>query len=309
MEKGCDFDGSIAAADKTLDYFMAVSQMPWLDYWLDKNPVVRIGPPNLVNVTRVSLESIVNRIQGKDNFDPNKPDFLQYFIESKQSHPDLVDDGTVMGYVMVNLIAGADTTAISIRSIFYYCLRNLDVYRKLEAEILGAGFDPEKPAPYSASRQLPYLDAVVRESMRMHPVVAVTMERYVPETGLTLPDGSFVPPKTAIGMNAYVVGKNKSVYGEDADEFRPERWLQAPGEDDEAFRVRLQKMKAADLSFGGGSRICLGRILALAEVYKLVATMVLRYEIELVDPTKDWVVEGSWFARQRGIMANLRMRK
>lgn len=289
---------------------MAVSQMPWLDYWLDKNPLVRLGPPNLVNVTRVALEALFSRIQGQDpNFDPQKPDFMHYFMESKKTHPELVDDNTVMGYTMVNLIAGADTTAISIRSIFYFSLRNPNVYRKLEAEILAAGFDPEKTAPYSASRQLPYLDAVVREAMRLHPVVAATMERYVPESGLSLPDGSFVPAGTAIGMNAYIVGKNKSIYGEDADEFRPERWLQAAGEDSEAFRLRLQKMNAADLTFGAGSRICLGRLLALCEVYKVVATLILRYEIELADPTKEWSVEGSWFSRQKGIITKMRLRK
>ncbi|KAK4213314.1 cytochrome P450 [Rhypophila decipiens] len=310
LQKGHDFDRSIQTADKTLDYFMAVSQMPWLDYWLDKNPVVRVGPPNLVHVTRVAFESLVSRLQGKDaNFDAKKPDYLQYFIESKETHPDLVNDTTVMGYIMINLIAGADTTAITIRSVFYYCLRNPAVYRKLEAEVLAAGIDLEKPAPYGVSRQLPYLDAVIREALRLHPVTAATMERYVPEGGLVLPDGSVVPAGTAIGMNSYIVGKNKGVYGEDADEFRPERWLRVDGEDSEAHRLRLQRMNAADLSFGGGSRICLGRLLALCEVYKVVATLVRRYEIELVDPTKKWTIEGVWFARQRGILANMKPRK
>lgn len=210
---------------------------------------------------------------------------------------------------MVNLIAGADTTAVTIRSIFYFCLRQLDVYRKLEAEILSAGFDRGRPAPFSASRQLPYLDAVVREAMRVHPVVAATMERYVPEGGLRLPDGSFVPGGTAIGMNPYIVGRNKTVFGEDVGEFRPERWLPATGEDGEAYRLRLQKMNGADLSFGGGSRICLGRNLALCEVYKVVATLVLRFEIELVDPTREWKVEGCWFTRQRGIVTRMKLRK
>lgn len=289
---------------------MAVSQLPSLDYWLDKNPVVRIGPRNLVHVTQVAFESLISRIQGKDaNFDPKKLDYMHYFIESKKTHPDLVDDATVMGYIMVNLVAGADTTAITIRSIFYFCLRQAAVYRKLEAEILSAGFNPEKPAPFTASRQLPYLDASVREAMRIHPVVAATMERYVPESGLQLPDGSFVPGGTAIGMNSYIVGRNKTIFGEDAEEFRPERWLQATGEDSETYRLRLQKMNGADLTFGGGSRVCLGRNLALCEVYKVVATLILRYEIELVDPAREWKVEGSWFTRQRGIVTRMRLRK
>ncbi|KAK3318887.1 cytochrome P450 [Apodospora peruviana] len=310
LDKGCDFDGSIAIADTSLDYFKAISQMPFLDYWLDKNPIVRIGPANLTNVTRIAFESLMARIQGKDaNYDPKTHDYLQYFIESKKKNPELVDDGTIMEYLLVNLIAGADTTAVTIRSIIYLCLKRPTIYRKLEEEILAAGLDPERPAPYNVARQLPYLEAVVREALRFHPVVAVTMERYVPESGVRLPDGSFVPGGVAIGMNPYVVGRNKDVFGQDAQEFRPERWLQAPGEDQETYRLRRQSMNAADLTFGGGSRICIGKTLALCEVYKIAATLIQRYEIELADPTKEWKVEGSWFTRQRGIITKLRLRE
>lgn len=58
-----------------------------------------------------------------------------------------------MGYLLVNLLAGADTTAITIRAIFYYVLRNPEVYKKLEAEVVAA--DLGRVAPYSAARALP----------------------------------------------------------------------------------------------------------------------------------------------------------
>lgn len=54
MDAGCDHDKSIEFADKALDYFAAVGQMPFLDFLMDKSPVVRIGPPNLGNVTRIA---------------------------------------------------------------------------------------------------------------------------------------------------------------------------------------------------------------------------------------------------------------
>lgn len=58
-----------------------------------------------------------------------------------------------MGYLLVNLVAGADTIAITIRAIFYYTLRHPEVYKKLESEILAADFG--KIAPYNAARALP----------------------------------------------------------------------------------------------------------------------------------------------------------
>lgn len=54
MDTGRDHDKTIEIADKALDYFAAVGQMPFLDFLMDKNPVVRIGPPNLGNITRIA---------------------------------------------------------------------------------------------------------------------------------------------------------------------------------------------------------------------------------------------------------------
>ncbi|CAM1501189.1 Fc.00g103510.m01.CDS01 [Cosmosporella sp. VM-42] len=282
--------------------------MPFLDFLLDKNPVKRIGPPNLANITQISLSHLIARLQGKDgNYNPKVPDFLQHFIDSKETHPELVNDGVIMGYLLVNLLAGADTTAITVRAIFWYALHNPEAYKKLEEEILAA--DMSDVASYSSARALPYLEAVIREAMRMHPGVCMLLERYVPETGLKLPDGSFVPAGTAVGINPYVVGRNKGIWGADADEYRPERWLQNEGESDIAYRERLRLFNAADLTFGGGSRVCIGRNLAQLNVYKIVATLVRRYEIELADPTQDWEVTGSWFPRQKGLICNLKKRQ
>ncbi|KAI8258837.1 Cytochrome P450 monooxygenase mpaDE [Colletotrichum sp. SAR 10_98] len=154
MDEGCDYDGTISIADKALDYFATVGQMPFLDFLLDKNPVMRIGPPNLANITCISLEHLVSRLQGKDpNYDPNVPDFLQHFIQSKQAHPELVNDGIIMGYLLVNLLAGADTTAITIRAIFWHALHQPLVYRRLEQEILSG--ELSDVASYSSARALP----------------------------------------------------------------------------------------------------------------------------------------------------------
>ncbi|QPC64401.1 hypothetical protein HYE67_006632 [Fusarium culmorum] len=308
MDKGHDFDGTISIADKALDYFAAVDQMPWLDFLLDKNPSIRIGPPNLGNITRISLEHLLARVQGKDtNYNPKVPDFLRHFIESKETHPDLVNDGIIMGYLLVNMLAGADTTAITIRAIFWYALHNPKVYKKLEEAILAA--DLADVVSFSSARALPYLEACAQEAMRMHPGVCMLLERYVPETGLSLPDGSVVPAGTAVGINPYVSNRNKSIWGEDADTYRPERWLRNEDETETAFKERLRVYNAADLTFGGGSRVCIGRNVAQLELYKIVATLIRKYEISLVDPEAPWVVMGSWFPRQKGLKCYLKKRE
>jgi hypothetical protein len=108
-------------------------------------------------------------------------------------------------------------------------------------------------------------------------------------------------PRFSAQWFAQWFNRNKGVWGEDADEFRPERWLKGEGEAEEEYKARLQRMNAAELAFGGGSRICMGRNLALVEVYKIVATLVNRYEIELAHPEKEWHVICRWFMRQKGL--------
>lgn len=125
-----------------------------MDFWLDKNPVYRVGPPNLGNITRIALEHIGARAQGKDpNYDPKTPDYLQSFLDAKAANPEVVHDGMVLNYVFINLIAGADTTALTIRAVVYHVLKNPDVHRKLEQEILGAKLG--KVAQYGQAKNLP----------------------------------------------------------------------------------------------------------------------------------------------------------
>ncbi|KAF5983429.1 cytochrome P450 monooxygenase [Fusarium bulbicola] len=312
MEKAYDFDGTIHTADQVTDYFAMVGQMPFLDYLLDKNPIKRIGPPNLGNVTRISVEKMMSRVDKLDEID-RKPaeelDFLDHFLNAMKKSPDLVDTGVITGYLQVNMLAGADTTAITLRAIFNFLLENPLAMIRLQKELLSLDYDgtKEKVVSYKSARAVPYLDAVIRESMRMHPGVGMLLERYVPDTGLQLPDGSFVPGGTAVGLNPYIIGRNEGIWGDDADEFRPERWLQKSGEDDEDFQQRLRQMNGADLTFGGGSRICIGRNLALLEIYKVVATLVSRYEILSV-PGQKMKIISTWFPRQSGLICQLRKR-
>lgn len=118
----------------------------------------------------------------------------------------------------------------------------------------------------------------------MHPVVGHIVECVVPSTGLTLADGTVLPPGTIVGVNPWVVHYKESVFGEKTDKFRPERWLQGKSESTEAYEARLKMMKEADLSFGGGNRICIGRRLALVEVYKVVVSVFGQHDVSIWYP-------------------------
>lgn len=205
------------------------------------------------------------------------------------------------------VIAGADTTAITMRALFYYCLKDQRVWNKLQDEVRER-FPPNEPAAIVDARQSPYLEAVINETLRYHPAVSMTMERIVPEGGLNLPDGSHVPAGSFVGMNPYIVGRNKSIFGEDADTFKPDRWLKQKGESEVAFQQRMQRFGTATLTFGGGSRICLGRNLSVMEVFKVVPTLISTFDIELEDPNEVWWSSARWFYRTSGVKTIMKPR-
>jgi len=292
-----------------MDYFSFVGQMPILDHLLDKNPIYRLGPPSFGTITNISIQHLVDRLQGNDAaiHDLSKPDFLDKFIEAKEKFPDVVDDMQIISYLMINMIAGADTTGITLNAAIYFSLKHPHVWERLRSEIPAhnLGLEPEVVA-FKVTREFPYLNAVIREAMRCHPGAAMCLERYVPRGGLNLPDGRHVPARCVVGMNPYIIGRNESVWGKDAEEFRPERWLRDEDlETEDEFQQRLRLMNNSDLTFGGGSRMCIGKHLGLLEVYKVLATLVSRYNVSLVDPSKDWVVHNSFFMRQTGINVKL----
>lgn len=311
LANGCDFDGTLSNAEKAMDYFSWVGCIPSLDHWFDKNPIYRIGPPGFGNITGISIKHLIDRYQGNDSeyHDPAVPDYLDKFIEAKNANPDTVNDNQIVSWLMINMIAGADTIAITIRSAIYYSLKTPGVWARLRDELAAAGLTKEQcPLSHKATRNLPYLGAVVREALRYLPGVSLGLERYVPSGGQSLPDGSVVPENTILAFNPWVICRDKNAFGADAHLFNPERWLQAEGETQEQFEERLQAMNNADLSFGGGSRICIGKHLGLMQVFKVVSTLAVLYDVELAHPEKDWKVINSWFPRQEGLEVKMSKR-
>ncbi|ETS74955.1 hypothetical protein PFICI_13439 [Pestalotiopsis fici W106-1] len=319
LDKGHDFDGTLANADQTMDYFAMVAQMPFLDYIFDKNPVCKFfGPPGFATITQISIRHLLDRYAGKDGsyHDASQPDYLDHFIEAKKLHPDIVDDAQIISYLMINMIAGADTTAITMRAVFYYALKDPAIWTRLEDEVLGS---PQQhhhhhhdatPLSLKDARRLPYLDAVIREAMRIHPGVGMSLERYVPPEGLRLPNGQYVPAGSVVGINPWVVHRNPAVFGADPDMFKPERWLRddARGETEDAYQSRLRRMNQADLTFGAGSRVCIGKHISTMEVLKVIPSLISQFRFELDDPKKEWNVVNSFFVRQTGLKVRIQRR-
>ncbi|KAJ5635329.1 uncharacterized protein N7484_008642 [Penicillium longicatenatum] len=307
-----DVDNLITDSTAGLIYFAPVSQVPWIDNLLDKNPIKRIGPkPTLTGVLyafKVAAEyqaqlASKNTTAGS----PGVSHTLDKYVALKQANPDLVNDQQIVNWLMLSILAGGDTSSATMRAVLYYLAKAPTAAAKLSSELEAASLPT--PAPWALIRDLPYLDAVIREAMRINPGIAMVFERIVPEGGFTLPDGRYLPAGTKVGSNPFVTGRDYGVFGDDADSFNPDRWLRGEGESEAVFDVRFRRMKdTVDFVFGGGGRICMGRYLAMLEIKKLIATLYSLFDIQLVDPKHEWKYRDAWFVYQYDMPMIIRRR-
>jgi cytochrome P450 len=220
-----------------------------------------VGFGRMIGNARSLIESRLKRDTDK------RTDMLASFVRHGLNAEELLSE------TVLQIIAGSDTTAAALRAIMLYLLSHPRVYAKLQAEVDGAvrnGAAPPSPAiiPDSEVRKLPYLQAVIKEGIRIHPPVTDNVPKRVPDEGETFTlDGKsvFLPGGTHISYAAWPLHMSKGIFGDDAEEFRPERWLI---EKDER---RLAEMnRTHELIFGYGKYQCLGRPIALMEIGKVV---------------------------------------
>ncbi|KAF5020470.1 hypothetical protein F66182_7509 [Fusarium sp. NRRL 66182] len=287
MEQGGDVENIIAESTAGLKYFAPVSQIPWLDQWLDKNPIWRIGPRPLVKGVEYTIK-ILTEYQQQVASGACKRKPVDLFIDkysSLKETVDFVDDDQVLHWLMLNVLAGGDSMAGAMRSPAYHMVKNPAVHKKLVAELRAA--DLTLPVPrWKEISQLPYFDAAMREAMRISPGLGLILEREVPPGGLQLTDGRFIPAGTKVGINPCVVTRDAGVFGEDVDMFRPERWLRDEDETEQAHTRRVLRMhECAELMFGHGSRVCMGKHMAKIEMYKMFATLYVNYDVSIAPVT------------------------
>ncbi|TGJ82010.1 hypothetical protein E0Z10_g6747 [Xylaria hypoxylon] len=214
-----------------------------------------------------------------------RADMLTSFMKKGLSGDDLKAENTLQ------IIAGSDTTAGALRGIMLYVVTNPRVYKTLQAEIdnaVASGKAPRAPDIIKSSqvKELKYLQAILKESMRIFPPINNQLARDTPPGGDTVTiDGQevYLPGGISIIPAFKSMHRNKSVYGEDADVdvFRPERWLEET--------ERLEAMKNdINLGFGHGRWLCLGKAIALREMGIILFELLRNFDWSLDNPEKPW---------------------
>jgi cytochrome P450 len=305
LDQGGDVD-NIIAAFRRAEYVVALGQMPWIDRYV-RRPIARwsLNPPTSA-VVAFTKERVMEKLgprAEKVEEPSDRKDMLSRFLDAKRAYPDLIDDLRVLSYATSNVNAGADTTAITLTAIVYYLLKNPLTLKRLEEEILAAADNGDISSPcisWTSAQKLPYLDAVIKEALRMHPAVGLILERVVPPAGMTV-HGIHIPGGTVVGVNPWVIHRDKLIFGADADQWRPERWLDS----DEAT---LKEMNRSSFAFGAGTRTCIGKNISLLEMYKVVPAIVQKFELSLAHPKNEWKTVNRFLVFQTGLEVKFKLR-
>jgi cytochrome P450 len=185
-------------------------------------------------------------------------------------------------------LAGHENPQLALMSLMYLLGAHPADQDKLRKEIstLFANTTDELYEPaYTEIHDLPFLTAVIYESLRMFPPISQLINRRT-TTPVTLGNNIEIPAGTFCGYNAYSTNRDIDFWGKDADEFRPSRWGTTLEQINALYR--RANAKGAFISFHGGRRMCLGQKFAMEE---LRITMV-----EILKSLK-WTVHAGWDGR------------
>ncbi|TFK91204.1 cytochrome P450 [Polyporus arcularius HHB13444] len=220
------------------------------------------------------------------------------------SSPDAMSEDDMIGHMSLLLLAATDTTSTSITRAIEVLAQHPEAQAKLRQELLDATAGTGRTLAdfdYDTYTNLPYLEAVVRETVRMYP--SFHLSPRVAEQDTVLPLGTpiqgtdgrtitelVVPAHTMVWVNILGLNRDKAIWGPDAHEWKPERWLgQLPASVADAH---IPNVFSNTMTFVAGPRSCIGYNMALTEMRIALAHLVLAFEFAPSDKEIIWRLGG-----------------
>ena len=246
---------------------------PFAKYLPD--PFFSQGLQAVQNLAGIAIARVSDRLERGDT--TGRKDLLARLMQGRDENGEPLGREELTAEALTQLIAGSDTTSNSSCALMYNVLKHPYVLEKLQKEIDAAIPDGVDVPTYESVKSLPYLEAVINETLRHHSPSGIGLPREIPphSRGVTIL-GKYYGPGTVLSVPTYTVHHDKEVWGEDAYEFRPERW-----------ETLTDRQKASFVPFSYGPRSCVGRNLAEMQLRMMAATWVRRYNAVLMQGEMD----------------------
>ncbi|PVH94786.1 cytochrome P450 [Periconia macrospinosa] len=174
-----------------------------------------------------------------------------------------------------------EATGVALTNIFFNVARHPHVWNKLRAETLQ--LPPGQKITYETLKSMEYLQAVISESLRLNPSIGTTSRIALSDTTLPVGGGSqgeapiYIRKGDIFSVSFYSLHRRKDLFGEDAEQFKPERW------------VNNHPPRWAYLPFSGGPRVCIGQQMAVTQAaYTIVRFLQTFKDLENRDPVLEF---------------------
>ncbi|KAK9440015.1 Cytochrome P450 CYP65BH1 [Metarhizium brunneum] len=256
---------------------------PWVGSFVERFLI----PRSVMDQQKQHVEFVSERVNRRLNLETTRPDFMTSFLKDNRDFENM-SRGEIESNFAILIIAGSDTTTITMCGTLHCLTRNTDKLAILE-DTIRTRFQSEKDITVDGTKDIPYLDAVIEEGLRLCPAIPALLPRVVPAGGETY-SGHYLPGGTKISVRPAIL-HTSARYFEAPHEFHPERWLPA----DQRPGQFASDNHAASRPFSVGPTGCAGKGLAWAELRLIIARLVWAFDMSVdSDHALDWT---KWKAR------------
>ncbi|THH07840.1 hypothetical protein EW146_g9188 [Bondarzewia mesenterica] len=281
MEQGGDEKDFISIVSAGVQQQELAGAIPWIRPFYDLFP----NSANDLRFIQFAKETVLKR-QAKGTA---VRDLFSYLLDEDGAGRVHLLFPTLVQEASFALVAGSDTSGTTLANLFYYLLSDPPTYRRLQAEIDEAASDTSLDVVVLAN--LPYLNAVITETLRLQPVVPNGVQRVLsPQSEGIIISGKFIPPSTTVQVSTYIIHRDPAHFSPAPELFSPERWLmheagtgQGTLTEDPQFRLN----RAAYFPWSYGSTSCAGKNLALMEMRVVTAAFVRHFDARFA-PEWNW---------------------
>jgi len=253
--------------------------------------IIKLPIPASLNPMIQMINYSSNLIAERKKFQPAEQDVMSHILEAGQFFDDpQAEESLLTADARLLVIAGSDTTGLSISPRFhprarllttsaatlthalYYIARDPAITTSLRDELVRHNLHNDDNFTIASLAHLPFLNAIINESLRLHPPVPGGTYRFSPPGGITVND-HFIPEGCVVLSPQYTIQRSPKAFAQ-PDDFIPERWTTRP---------ELVRDKNAFFPFSLGRYGCIGKQLAYNEMRNVISTLVLEFDVEFAE--------------------------
>jgi tryprostatin B 6-hydroxylase len=243
---------------------LLLGQLPWLTRLVMRTPFV-LGS---IRAMFDDVRGLINQKCGEDGFD----------VISMIRNSNLNDESTEAGKMtlvrdaQLLIAAGADTVWSTLQNMLYFLITNPSLQRTLQDEI-GMALSSSSQFKYDQIKGLPFLEAFLKETLRILPPVPTGMQRESPPEGIVVGDSIHIPGNISLSCPTYTIHRESTYYVR-PDEFVPSRWTTEP---------ELIREAGAYIPFSQGTFRCPGAQFGVMEIKIVIVKLMQRFSVRFAE--------------------------